>query len=296
MTHTSPFKSPEGEAAFLEAYDNAMKFWPVTYEEIEITNRFGTTHVVTSGPKDAPPLVLLHGMLGTLTMWSPNIADLSKDYRVYAIDVMGQPGKSVPNEPIRDAAGFVAWLSETFNGLDLDRLYLVGMSYGAWLAIHFTLTAPERVQKLVLLSPVACFQPLVRQFILRMLPMGLFPTRLTVNSFFGWMGINDTPGDRVAQSQLDLTYLGMKHFRFPPEAARLMPGVFSDEELRTLPVPVLLLIGEREVLYDPVNALARARRLISNFEGELVPQSSHDMCVSQHRIVDERVLAFLNDK
>lgn len=296
MTHTSPFKSPEGEAAFLEAYDNAMKFWPVTYEEIEITNRFGTTHVVTSGPKDAPPLVLLHGMLGTLTMWSPNIADLSKDYRVYAIDVMGQPGKSVPNEPIRDAAGFVAWLSETFNGLDLDRLYLVGMSYGAWLAIHFTLTAPERVQKLVLLSPVACFQPLVRQFILRMLPMGLFPTRLTVNSFFGWMGINDTPGDRVAQSQLDLTYLGMKHFRFPPEAARLMPGVFSDEELRTLPVPVLLLIGEREVLYDPVKALARARRLISNFEGELVPQSSHDMCVSQHRIVDERVLAFLNDK
>jgi pimeloyl-ACP methyl ester carboxylesterase len=296
MTHTSPFKSPEGEAAFLEAYDNAMKLWPVTYEEIEITNRFGTTHVVTSGPKDAPPLVLLHGMLGTLTMWSPNIADLSKDYRVYAIDVMGQPGKSVPNEPIRDAAGFVAWLSETFNGLDLDRLYLVGMSYGAWLAIHFTLTAPERVQKLVLLSPVACFQPLVRQFILRMLPMGLFPTRLTVNSFFGWMGINDTPGDRVAQSQLDLTYLGMKHFRFPPEAARLMPGVFSDEELRTLPVPVLLLIGEREVLYDPVKALARARRLISNFEGELVPQSSHDMCVSQHRIVDERVLAFLNDK
>lgn len=296
MTHTSPFKSPEGEAAFLEAYDNAMKFWPVTYEESEITNRFGTTHVVTSGPKDAPPLVLLHGMLGTLTMWSPNIADLSKDYRVYAIDVMGQPGKSVPNEPIRDAAGFVAWLSETFNGLDLDRLYLVGMSYGAWLAIHFTLTAPERVQKLVLLSPVACFQPLVRQFILRMLPMGLFPTRLTVNSFFGWMGINDTPGDRVAQSQLNLTYLGMKHFRFPPEAARLMPGVFSDEELRTLPVPVLLLIGEREVLYDPVKALARARRLISNFEGELVPQSSHDMCVSQHRIVDERVLAFLNDK
>ncbi len=296
MTHTSPFKSPEGEAAFLESYDNAMKFWPVTYEESEITNRFGTTHVVTSGPKDAPPLVLLHGMLGTLTMWSPNIADLSKDYRVYAIDVMGQPGKSVHNEPIRDAAGFVAWLSETFNGLDLDRLYLVGMSYGAWLAIHFTLTAPERVQKLVLLSPVACFQPLVRQFILRMLPMGLFPTRLTVNSFFGWMGINDTPGDRVAQSQLDLTYLGMKHFRFPPEAARLMPGVFSDEELRTLPVPVLLLIGEREVLYDPVNALARARRLISNFEGELVPQSSHDMCVSQHRIVDERVLAFLNDK
>ena len=54
------------------------------------------THVVVSGPKDAPPLVLLHGYWATSTMWSPNIADFSKDYRVYAIDVMGQPSKSIP--------------------------------------------------------------------------------------------------------------------------------------------------------------------------------------------------------
>lgn len=53
------------------------------------------TNVVTSRPRDAPPLVFLHGMLATLTRWSPNIADLSKDYRIYAIDIMGQPSKSV---------------------------------------------------------------------------------------------------------------------------------------------------------------------------------------------------------
>ncbi len=64
MTHTSAFKTPEGEAAYLAAYDAAMKLWPVPYEEIEIPSRFGMTHVVTSGPKDAPPLVLLHGYIG----------------------------------------------------------------------------------------------------------------------------------------------------------------------------------------------------------------------------------------
>jgi pimeloyl-ACP methyl ester carboxylesterase len=115
MANTSAFKTPEGEAAYLAAYEAIIKLWPVPYQEIEIPTRFGMTHVVTSGPQDAPPLVLLHGQAGTLTMWAPNVADFSKDYRVYAIDVMGQPSKSVPDpdEPIRDAADFVAWLSAT---------------------------------------------------------------------------------------------------------------------------------------------------------------------------------------
>jgi hypothetical protein len=79
MTHTSAFKTPEGEAAFLAAYEAIMELWPVPYEEIEILTRFGMTHVVISGPKDAPPLVLLHGQCGTLTMWATNVADWSKD-------------------------------------------------------------------------------------------------------------------------------------------------------------------------------------------------------------------------
>jgi pimeloyl-ACP methyl ester carboxylesterase len=297
MTHTSAFKTPEGEAAYLAAYEAAMKLWPVPYEETEIPSRFGMTHIVTSGPKDAPPLVLLHGYMANLTMWSPNIADFSKDYRVYAIDVMGQAGKSIPDpdEPIGDAADLTAWLSETLNGLNLERIFLVGMSYGGWLALNFAMTAPERVRKLVLLSPAASLQPLVRQFGLRVMAMIFFPTRLTVNSLMGWMGIKDTPGDTLTRCVLDLAYLGMKHFRLVPETARVMPGVFSDDELRALPVPVLLLIGENEVIYDAAKALVRARALLPNFEGELVPQSNHNMCASQYRIVDARVLDFLSD-
>lgn len=297
MTQTSAFKTPEGEAAYLAAYDAAIKLWPVPHKEIEIPSRFGTTHVVISGPKDAPPLVLLHGYMANLTMWSPNVADFSVDYRVYAIDTMGQPGRSIPDpdEPIRDAADFVAWLSETLNGLNLDRIFLVGMSFGGWLALNFCIAAPERVRKLVLLSPAASFQPVVRQMGLRGMLMFLVPTRLTVNSCFGWMGFKDTPGDTVTRCVLDLAYLGLKHFRFLPETARIAPSVFSDDELRALHMPVLLLIGDREVIYDPAKALARARALIPNLEGELVPQSSHEMCFSQHRIVDARVLDFLND-
>jgi hypothetical membrane protein len=103
----SPFKTPEGEATYQAAYEAAMKLWPVPYEEREIPTRFGMTHVVISGPEDAPPLVLLHGYMATLMMWAPNIADFSKDYRVYAIDVMGQPSRSIPGDP--SAIGQISW-------------------------------------------------------------------------------------------------------------------------------------------------------------------------------------------
>src|SRR5580765_3753168 len=129
MSHPSAFKTPEGEASYLAAYDAALKLWPVPYDEIDIPTRFGMTHVVVSGQKDAPPLVLLHGYMATSTMWSPNIADFSKDYRVYAIDVMGQPSKSVPTEPVRNEADYADWLTATLDGLHLHRISLAGMSY-----------------------------------------------------------------------------------------------------------------------------------------------------------------------
>jgi pimeloyl-ACP methyl ester carboxylesterase len=300
MSHTSAFKTPEGEAAYLAAYKAAMNLWPVSYEEIEIPSRFGKTHVVVSGPKDAPPLVLLHGYWATLTMWTLNIADFSKDYRVYAIDIMGQPSKSIPDEPIRNAADYVAWLTATLDGLHLDRISLVGMSYGGWLALNYAVAVPERVQKLALLSPAASVLPIVKQFSLRGMLMLLLPTRFTFNSFMRWLGLKDNFGDpetrRTNDKVLDLMYLGLKHFRIPQETARVMPTVFSDGELRAMHVPTLLLIGDHEVIYDPAKALARAHRLIPDFEGDLVPRSSHDMAFSQHQIVDGRILDFLRRK
>jgi hypothetical protein len=51
MSYLSAFKTPEGEASFLAAYDAALKEWPVPHEEVDVPTRFGTTHVVVCGSK-----------------------------------------------------------------------------------------------------------------------------------------------------------------------------------------------------------------------------------------------------
>jgi hypothetical protein len=84
MSRPSAFKTPEGEAALLAAYDAALRLWPVPYEEMDIPTQCGMTHVVVSGPKDAPPVVLLHGYVG-------DIDDVGAQYRGFQQGLSAMP-------------------------------------------------------------------------------------------------------------------------------------------------------------------------------------------------------------
>ena len=291
---SSPFKSPEGEAEYMAAYEATLKLWPESYEPMDISGRYGRTHLVASGPKDAPTLVLLHMAWSSLTQWAANIADFSRDYRVYAIDVMSQPSKSFPNLPLKSRQDCAAWLSGILDALEIESTDMVGASFGGWFTLNHAIGAPQRVNKIALLSPAGGFVPLVKQFYVRSMLTNLIPRRFMMESFVRWMTYEENlrdPSTRLIMNCLtDQMYLGSRYFRMQ---AGVLPSVFSDEELRSLQVPTLLLIGQQEVLYDPEAALERARRLIPNFEGELLPRANHEMTVSKHEIVDRRVLEFL---
>ena len=290
----SPFRSASGEAEYLAAYDAMMRYWPVPYDTLDLPGFYGCTHLVVSGPKEAPPLVLLHGGRASATMWSANIADLSSAYRVYAVDVMGQPGKSIPDRPFRRRDNLIPWFSEVLDALGISRTSLVGQSYGGWFAINYALRVSDRVNKLVLLSPAASFLPLNGQHMLRGATMFFFPSRRAMRSFKLW----ETYQPNIAQPQpraffdakVEQLYLGFKHFRCQGEGN---PGIFSDDELRHLQAPTLLLIGPQEVIYDPVASVERARRLVPHLEAHLIAEASHDMAYFQAGIVDRHILRFL---
>jgi pimeloyl-ACP methyl ester carboxylesterase len=292
----NPFKSHKGEADFLAAYDRMMRYWPVPYETFDIPGTYGCTHLVASGSKDAPALVLLHGGRASLTMWSANVGDLSQEYRVYAVDIIGQPGKSIPARTFKKRDDLVPWFTELLDALKLQKVYLVGQSYGGWFALNYALRMPERVNKLALISPAACFLPLNWKHILRGSAMFFFPSRPAVRSFKLWetypKNIQTPQNLALFNDKTEQLYLGFKHFRCQGEAN---PDIFSDDELRGLQAPTLLLIGQQEVIYDPVASIDRARRLIPHIQASLVPDASHDLSSFQARTVDERILAFLKD-
>lgn len=301
-TLPSPFKSAKGEAEYMAAYEASMRLWPVPYEHRDVSGRYGRTHLVVAGPEGAPSLVLLHMDYLSLTMWAANIADLSRNHRVYAVDIMGQPGMSIPDQPIRNRDDAVAWISEVLDDLGLRRVTLIGASYGGWYTLNYAIRAPERLEAIVLLSPGGSFlnerltfylyalPPMVLPF----LPQGLLLDRLMHAVTFK-ENLRDPLVHAIDECLRHQMYLGFKHFRVWKylSSQTLKPHVFPDEELRGMHVPTLLLIGQQEALYDPVVALERARKLMPNLESELVPRASHDMTIGQHEVVNKRIFSFL---
>ena len=285
----SGWKTERGRFAYLEAYDDAMQLWPVPHESLYIETRFGTTHVVASGPSDAEALVLLHAATGFgSTQWHPNVAALSAAHRVYAVDYIGSAGKGVQTVPMFGRRDCRDWLTDAFDGLGLDQPDVVGSSQGGWLALNLALMAPRRVGTLALLAPAASILPF-RKLMRLMISVGPYMPAWT-----GPPSVKGLVGDRadVDQRIVNLLTLHLAHFRYQRRAP--FPSAFSSEELRGLQSRTLLMIGDHEMIYDAERALGRACLLIPDVETELVADAGHLINMERPEITNDRLLRFLS--
>ena len=92
--------------------------------------------------------MLLHCALTTSSIWSPIIAGLSRDYRTYAVDVMGDIGRTVPTNPPETYPEFGQWLVEVYRELGIESARVLGWSFGGFVATNFAVHEPQRVEKL----------------------------------------------------------------------------------------------------------------------------------------------------
>lgn len=285
--HSPIFKSAEAEARFLAAYDAAMGLWPVPYEERDVPTPYGSTHVIVSGPADGRPLVLLHCALLTSAIWSPIIGDLSKEHRTYAVDVMGDVGRTVPTNPPTSEEEAADWLSKVFDGLELERSAVLAWSFGGGTATNFAMRHPERVERLALLAP---FKPFAKQgagFLFGFLPF-LSPSRKMAKRFERKMCFKDDFGH---PEHSELLY---QRYRCSPFMLKVVPPrTFTDLEFQLLTMPTLLLVGEDEYLYDGRASVERANRVLPNGRAELLPDCNHAIVSDQTEIVTERLRGFL---
>jgi pimeloyl-ACP methyl ester carboxylesterase len=282
---TSIFKTSELEKQYMAAYEAVLALWPVPYEPLDVPTRFGMTHIDASGPEDAPAMLLLPGLGANSTQWFPNIAALSSQFRAYALDTIGQPGKSVPSRTL-SASNSPDWIADVLDGLGLEKACMAGISLGGWLTLNFALRAPERVSRIVLLDPAASFEGVSAAFFWHsLLPIMIHPTRAGLIRYFRWI----TRGYVINRSWGELMVLGILNTRPQPP---IRATVFSDQELRRVQTPTLLFVGGRSVIYNPNRALQRATRLMPNLEAEIIPDASHALNAEKSELVNARILRF----
>jgi pimeloyl-ACP methyl ester carboxylesterase len=264
------FKGERARAHYLSVYQTAMAGLPPVDESIDVPTPFGTVRAYRfDGPSSGPPVVLLPGRNASTPMWRSNIPALLEHRTIICVDLLGEAGMSVQDKPITGPDDEAQWLDDLLAGLGLDRAHLMGVSIGGWTAVNFAAHRPGRAASLSLLDPVFTFAPVPVKSMLIAAGMFLPLPDSVQRRVFSWISGGADVDDSLPEAAL--ISAGSTDYVL----RKATPKLFTDDQLRSLAVPVLALIAGRSVMLDAARASARARNLLPRGQVELWPDASH---------------------
>ncbi|MEU7515408.1 alpha/beta fold hydrolase [Streptomyces sp. NPDC042898] len=261
--------------------------------ETDVETSFGTTHVYRYGPADPAadsrtPVVLIHGSGGCSAQWYPNTLALSAERPVYALDTPGDPGRSVQREPMWQPERAARWMDEALDALGLDKVHLVGSSYGGWLVINQAHLRPGRLASVTALDPGGLEKVGLRFFV--WIFASLFATyapKAWRPRLAKWL---EQPVIVVPELRA-MIQASVKAFRI----RRPAPLPLSDAELGSIRTPFYLIMGKRSLLVHPKRQLERVPRLMPGARAEIVAATGHGPQIDHPDLVNARMLSFMED-
>jgi pimeloyl-ACP methyl ester carboxylesterase len=270
------FKTQEGKNEVIKCYDEFLQKLALTYEKFYVNTRHGKTFIIASGEKSNQPLILLHGSGMNSVMWLRDIKEYSKTYRVYAIDILGEPGKSDENRPSLSGSCYAEWLNDVLAELSVERANVIGISLGAWLAIKFSVSYPEKVSKLVLLCPSGV-GPQKKSFIFKAMVHGILGEKGIDKLYYKVNGNQPIPEEMLKYQKL----IG-RSFNYRRETI----PIFSDNELKLLTMPTVLFVGAKDIMLHSNKTARRLGSLLPHAEVNILPEGGHSNVNDVDKIIE----------
>jgi pimeloyl-ACP methyl ester carboxylesterase len=134
---------------FLAATSGMVDPGRLRFDSVE--TRWGKASVLAAGT--GSPVVCLHGLGGTKASFLPTVAALAEGHRVIAVDLPGFGESEKPVLAAYDASYFAEAVTDLLDALEIERADLIGNSMGGRISIELGLRAPDRLGRIVLLSP-----------------------------------------------------------------------------------------------------------------------------------------------
>ena len=241
-------------------YNNILSRFPFSQHYVDTA--YGKTFLLTAGQMENPPVILLHGSGSNSAFWFPEMIALSQNYRVYAVDIIGEAGNSCDIRPSLHSDAFALWMKDVLDTLDIESAFFIGNSLGGWMALKFATAFPERVARLALIAA-----------------SGIMP----VQSQF----LEDVHHARQADGTVKVTQELLGSADIPKEVLAFMNLIaesynpiqelplFSDEEMKRLCMPVLFIDGVKDTIIDAQGSANRLKSLVSSAQVLLLPGVGH---------------------
>jgi pimeloyl-ACP methyl ester carboxylesterase len=271
MSAASIYRSAQGEAEVIGLYERKLANLAVETHSRMVETRFGHTHVLAAGPQDAPPVMVLTGISTGAPRTLEWFQSLARDYRLYAPDPIGQPGRSAQTRVPPGDHNYGKWMVDVLNGLGLKHLPFIGVSFGGGILLDTAAYAPERISRAALMAPVGLTRvpflgPAIK-FFLPCLLYRYFPNR---ERLLGTIQPLAGKTDDYALQVFDAT---LRHVRLDVAP----PGPFDKETLAGFKAPTLLFLAKSDIFIPVEPARRRAQELLASltavevFEGPHIP-------------------------
>ena len=271
------YRSAAGRAAVEHEYARWLETVPEPVRSRRIPTRFGDAHVLAIGrgstqdlPRSVdgePAIVALAGTNFPAVAWAPLLPLAERGFRVFAVDLIGQPGRSDGDRLSPSSPKAVEWLEDVMDGLALPSAHFVGHSLGGHLALQFAAARSARVGRVTLICPSGLMRLRVPSGVLRRTVAWLArPKRGTSRALLRTMS---EAGSDVEDLVPWMSAVG-RHVR-----TSLAPRPLPDAVLRAIDRPVLVIGGELDPFLPGFRIARTAKRRLPAARTVVVAGGSH---------------------
>lgn len=262
------YRSEAGFLQVMKAYDLELDRWEVQPESLSIQTRYGDTHVLRAGDPAKPALMFFHGWSGNAsgTRTELDLVRLSQNFCIYSPDTIGQSGKSASSRPDTVGRPYGDWIVDLFDGLNINEVYVSGISGGGYLSLKAASYAPDKVKGVFAMSSaglVSLSRPPIR-FLFNAIQM-MMGLPWGARNFAKMMLAPDFQDEAVIEEMAQGMKMMIGHMK--PVAG---PKALSDEELRRIQCPVKIVMGKYDMAVHPHKTIERAEQFIPNVQTHLI--------------------------
>jgi pimeloyl-ACP methyl ester carboxylesterase len=239
---------------------------------------------------EGKPVILIHGFLYHTVMWKKNIDDLSKKFKVYAVDLWGWGYSERLKENEYSFERYGKQIVGFMDALKINKASLVGQSMGGGISVYVAAHFPDRVDRLILVDPAVIPYPMTTTGMIYQLPFvgeflnalpgdGLAKNNIKTVWFYDPQKVTDDYAEEVLRPlRIKGSYGGMMYI-----LRQVLKDPYVQEEaqkLAQLKKPILLIHGREDIAIpldrsQQLNALWKGSQLVIFEKAGHTPHEEH---------------------
>lgn len=240
-----------------------------TYERFEIQTSLGKTHVWGLFTQEDYPetLVIFPGARTTSLFWDfdRGLDNLGHKVKIFLVETNGLPNLSEGSTPDIQTLDYGLWAKEVFDGLNIQKAFIAGASFGGLICMKFGIVCPDRIKATFLLNP-GCLQPFSLSFknlYYNILPI-IKPSPANVLKFLN-KAVFSKPNHQLSDFS-EKMIVDYEVFAISRYQDKTQKPYYMDKQLEEVKTETYLLLGDKDLLFPFQKSLKNAKNKIKNLQ------------------------------